>query len=142
MKPSLWPGDCHDMTGAFGQPSRIIFWVRRMRFYVFYVRPIPAVEGKVNLIQTVRLLGTCLVGQWLRLHAPMQGVQVQSLVRELRYHMQHSIAKKYTKKEKVALSMLLGNRSISFGSHSPSLRALEFVDQWINQGSDTADLLP
>ena len=97
MKPSLWPGDCHDVTGAFGQPNRIIFWVRRMRFYVFYVRPIPAVEGKVNLIQTVRLLGTCLVVQWLRLHAPVQGVQVQSLVRELRYHMQCGVGKNENK---------------------------------------------
>ena len=27
--------------------------------------------------------------QWLRLHLPMQGVWVQSLVRELRHHMPH-----------------------------------------------------
>ena len=31
--------------------------------------------------------GTSLVVQWLRLHLPMQGVWVQSLVAELRSHM-------------------------------------------------------
>ena len=31
--------------------------------------------------------GTALVDQWLRLHLPMQGVQVQFLIRELRCHM-------------------------------------------------------
>jgi len=32
-------------------------------------------------------VGTSLAVQWLRLHLPMQGVWVQSLVRELRSHM-------------------------------------------------------
>ena len=32
-------------------------------------------------------IGTFLTVQWLTLHLPMQGVQVQSLVRELRFHM-------------------------------------------------------
>ena len=32
-------------------------------------------------------LGTSLVVQWLRLHLPVQGVWVRSLVRELRSHM-------------------------------------------------------
>ena len=32
-------------------------------------------------------LGTFLVVQWLRLHLPMQGVQLPSLVRDLRFHM-------------------------------------------------------
>ena len=31
--------------------------------------------------------------QWLRLHLPMQGEQVQSLARELRSHMLCSVAK-------------------------------------------------
>ena len=31
--------------------------------------------------------GTSLVDQWLRLHLPMQGVQVQFLAREIRSHM-------------------------------------------------------
>ena len=35
------------------------------------------------------ITGTSLAIQWLRLHLSMQGVQVQSLVRELRYHMPH-----------------------------------------------------
>ena len=91
------------MIRAFGRPSRVICWVRRMRFYVFCVRPIPAVGRKVTLIQTIRLLRTFLVVQWLRLHTPMQRLQVQSLVRELRYHLQHSIVKKYIQKEKVSL---------------------------------------
>ena len=32
------------------------------------------------------ILGTSLAVQWLRLRFPMQGVQVQTLVRELRAH--------------------------------------------------------
>ena len=31
--------------------------------------------------------------QWLRLHLPVQGVQVRSLVRELRSHLLHGVAK-------------------------------------------------
>ena len=31
--------------------------------------------------------------QWLRLHLPVQGVQVQSLVRELRSHLLQGVAK-------------------------------------------------
>ena len=30
----------------------------------------------------IRVLGTSLVVQWLRIHLPMQGIRVQSLVRE------------------------------------------------------------
>ena len=33
--------------------------------------------------------GTSLVVQWLRLYLPVLGVQIQSLVRELRSHMPH-----------------------------------------------------
>jgi hypothetical protein len=33
------------------------------------------------------VVGTSLVVQWLRIHLPMQGKQVQSLVRELGSHM-------------------------------------------------------
>ena len=33
------------------------------------------------------ILGTSLVIQWLRTHLPMHGVQVESLIRELRSHM-------------------------------------------------------
>ena len=32
---------------------------------------------------------TSLAVQWLRLHFPMQGVRIQSLVGELRSHMPH-----------------------------------------------------
>ena len=35
-------------------------------------------------------LGSSLVGQWFRLLLPAQGVQVRSLVRELRSHMPKS----------------------------------------------------
>ena len=38
--------------------------------------------------------GTSLVVQWLRLCLPMQGTQVQPLVRELRYRTLRSEAKK------------------------------------------------
>ena len=39
--------------------------------------------------------GTALVVQWLGIHLPMQGVRVQSLVKELRSHMY--VAKKLKK---------------------------------------------
>ena len=35
----------------------------------------------------IRQTGTSLAVQWLRLHLPMQGVQVRSLVGKLRFHM-------------------------------------------------------
>ena len=38
-------------------------------------------------------IGTSPMVQWLRLHLPMQGEQVQSLARELRSHMLCSVAK-------------------------------------------------
>ena len=38
---------------------------------------------------TVFVWGTSLVVWWLRLHLPMKGVQVQSLVGELKSHMPH-----------------------------------------------------
>ena len=44
-------------------------------------------ENKVNWMFIQEAPGTFLAVQWLRLHLPMQGVQVWSLVRELRPHM-------------------------------------------------------
>ena len=38
--------------------------------------------------------------QWLRLHLPVQGVQVRSLVRELRSHLLHGVAKSKIKTTK------------------------------------------
>ena len=43
--------------------------------------------------------GTSLVVQWPRLCAPMQGVQVQPLVRELRSLMPHGTAKNSSSKQ-------------------------------------------
>ena len=37
--------------------------------------------------ESIFILGTSLVIQWLRIRLPMQGMQVQSLVGELRSHM-------------------------------------------------------
>ena len=54
---------------------------------------------KENVIQ-----GTYLVVQWLRLHASNAGVQVQSLVRELSFHVMcnaHPASKKNSKKKNV-----------------------------------------
>ena len=48
-------------------------------------------------------LGTSLAVQWLRLHLPMQGVRVQSLVRELRSHMLHGQKNKTKKKKRKLL---------------------------------------
>ena len=41
------------------------------------------------------MTGTSPAVQGLRLHLPMQGTQVPSLVRELRYHMRHGVAKRF-----------------------------------------------
>ena len=42
----------------------------------------------------ITVQGTSLVVQWLRLHLPMQGAWVQSLVGELRSHMLSGTSKK------------------------------------------------
>ena len=39
-------------------------------------------------------MGTSLAIQWLRFHASNAGTGVQSLVRELRFHMLHNAAKR------------------------------------------------
>ena len=43
----------------------------------------------MNLITRSIKLGTSLAVQWLKLHPPMQGVWVQSLVEEVRSHVPH-----------------------------------------------------
>lgn len=64
-----------------------------------YPAPAFSISGQVTLISRVEnfwikqcqegRLQTSLVVHHLRLHLSMQGVKVQSLVRELRYHMPH-----------------------------------------------------
>ena len=49
--------------------------------------PAPQVEGASCLYNEREGLGTSLVVQWLRHYLSVQGVWVQSLVRELRFHM-------------------------------------------------------
>ena len=49
--------------------------------------PAPKVEGASCLYNEREGLGTSLVVQWLRHYLSVQGVWVQSLVRELRFHM-------------------------------------------------------
>ena len=44
-------------------------------------------------------MGLPLATQWSGAALPLQGARVQSLVRELRSHMAHSMAKKKKKKE-------------------------------------------
>ena len=51
--------------------------------------------------------GTSLAVHWLRLHLPMEGVQVRSLVRELRSHKPHG-QKKQNRKQKQYYKLLLG----------------------------------
>ena len=46
--------------------------------------------GGINHILEKVLVGTFLVVQWLRLHLPMQGVKVPSLVGEPRPRMPHN----------------------------------------------------
>ena len=48
-------------------------------------------KEKQRMIYDIKICitGTSLAVQWLRVHLPMQRVQVQSLVGELRSHMSH-----------------------------------------------------
>ena len=46
-----------------------------------------APQNEKQILVKNRYRGTSLLVQWLRLHLPMQGVQVQSLARELGSHM-------------------------------------------------------
>ena len=46
---------------------------------------------KMFHMQKFNPLGTSLVVQWLRFFLPMQGVQFQSLVMDLRSHMPHAV---------------------------------------------------
>ena len=55
-----------------------------LKFYLKYF--LPKSLPRLLVIETLST-GASLVVQWLRLHLPLQGVQVQSLVRELRSHM-------------------------------------------------------
>ena len=45
-----------------------------------------APQNEKQILVKNRYRGTSLLVQWLRLHLPMQGVQVQSLARELGSH--------------------------------------------------------
>ena len=47
--------------------------------------------------------GASLAVQWLGLHLPTQGVQVQTLVRKLRSHMSHGQKKKNPKHKTEAI---------------------------------------
>ena len=49
-------------------------------------------KRRMSLEDIIPTPGTSQVVQWLGIHLPMQGVRVQSLVKELRSHM--SVAKK------------------------------------------------
>ena len=44
--------------------------------------------------------GTALVVQWLGSVLPLQGTRIQSLVRELRFHILHDVARKITNIQK------------------------------------------
>ena len=44
-------------------------------------------QSKIVTLKEYVLFRTSLVVQWLRLHLPVQGSMVQSLIRELRSHM-------------------------------------------------------
>ena len=57
-------------------------------------------RGKINAkISTRTFPGTSLGVQWLRLHLPMHGMQVQSLVGQLRSHMPWGQKKKDIKQK-------------------------------------------
>ena len=49
--------------------------------------PISCTVQKSSHIKKSVITGTSLVAQWLRIHLPMQGMKVRSLVGELRCHM-------------------------------------------------------
>ena len=70
-------------TGAALGPREKSCWVRR-RGSALQNRIMPKLRH--NLVSFKIMLGTSPVLQWLRLHLPMQGLQIQSLVREQRSH--------------------------------------------------------
>ena len=49
--------------------------------------PHPQTASRGLMCKEIVVIGTSLVTQWLTIHLPMQGMQVQSLVGELRSHM-------------------------------------------------------
>ena len=54
--------------------------------------PHPQIASRGLMCKEIVVIGTSLVIQWLAIHLPMQGTQVQSLVGELRSHMQRVTA--------------------------------------------------
>ena len=64
--------------------------------------------------------GTSLAVQWLRLRLPMQGVQVQSLVRELRSHIPRGKKNPKNIKQKQYCNKL--NKHLKNGPHQKNLK--------------------
>ena len=94
--PVFFPGESHGQRSLMGYSSwgcRVglnwrdlaqhhYFWDWQQLHVLF-----PPLYPKLFSSNLKTILGTSLVVQWLRLCLPMQGVQVQSLVRELRFNM-------------------------------------------------------
>ena len=64
-----------------------------------------AKQLSTTTMKSKRYYGNSLVIQWLDFMLPLQSAQVQSLVRELRVHKPHGVAKKKKKKSKGILSV-------------------------------------
>ena len=81
--------------GWFPERWNGCFWQFCPTFYFLFVKRMCwpphciMLETSVPFYRISGMLGTFLAVQWLRLRLPMQGVQLRSLVGELRFHMPH-----------------------------------------------------
>ena len=73
------------------------------------------------VVQMIKNLSarTSLVVQWLRLHLPMQGMQVQFLVRELRSHMPQAKKPKHIRQKQYCNKF---NKDFKNGPHEKNLK--------------------
>ena len=68
---------------SWGSPKE--FWVHRSEYHnIFILSNCKCVHciSRLSLLKIIHIFGTSLVVQWLRIHLPVQGTWVWSLVRE------------------------------------------------------------
>ena len=87
------------MSVAHWAGRGVLIWIRLIVMILFYM--IGCSQGHMywtcdfHITTDLKVFwGTSLVVQWLRLYLPVLGVQIQSLVRELRSHMPHGQKRK------------------------------------------------
>ena len=85
--------------------------VKNEEFYSAYYLWL-SLYGRITT--NLKISGNSLAVQWLGLGAFTAGVQVQSLIRELRSRKPHHVAKKKKKKKNFSLFFILCNKRILF----------------------------